>query len=91
MPDSAKHLLEVYEIVKQIAPVLQMFLYDDLTGEDLFYCAPALFTTCLFFCQQFLSLGLESVEDNLEHDHTGMADQADGTIVLTLGEVAFLW
>ena len=45
----------------------------------------------LFFCQQFFSLGLESVEDNSEHDLAGMADQADGTIVLTLLEVAFLW
>ena len=74
MPDSVKRLLEVYEIVKQIAPVLQMFLYDDLTGEDLFYCAPAWSKTCLVFCQQFVSLGLESVEDNSEHDLVWMAD-----------------
>ena len=26
-----------------------------------------------------------------EHDLAGMADQADGTIVLTMLEVAFLW
>ena len=38
-----------------------MFLYDDSTIENLFYCAPAWSKTCLFFCQQFLSLGLESV------------------------------
>ena len=43
------------------------------------------------FCQQFLSLGLESVEDDSEHDLAGMANKADGTIVLTLLEVAFLW
>ena len=51
------------------------------------------------FCQQFPSLGLESVEDNSEHDLVGMADEADGTIVLTadgtigltLLEVSFLW
>ena len=46
--------------------------------------------TCWFFCQQFFSLGLESVEDKSEHDLAGMADRADGTIVLTLPEVAFL-
>ena len=50
-------------------------------------CAPAWSKTCLFFCQQFLSLGLESVEEKSEHDRAGMAD---GTIVLTLLEVAFL-
>ena len=66
-----------------------MFLYDDLTIKDLFYCAPAWSKTCLFFRQQ--SLGLESVKHNLEHDLAGMADQADGTIVLTLLEIAFLW
>ena len=66
-----------------------MLLYDDSTIEDLFYCAPAWPKTCLFFCQQFLSL--ESVVDDLEHNLAGMAGQADGTIVLTLLEVAFLW
>ena len=68
-----------------------MLLYDDLTIEDLFYYAPAWSKTCLFFCQQFLSLGLELVEDNLEHDLAGMADKADGRLELTLLEVAFLW
>ena len=91
MPDSVKRLLEVYEVVEQIALVLQLLLYDDLTIEDLFYCTPAWSKICLFFCQQFLSPVLESVEDNSEHDPAGMADLADGTIVLALLEVAFLW
>ena len=59
-----------------------------MTIEDLFYCAPAWSKTCLVFCQQFLSLGLESVEDKLEHDLAGMIDS---TLVLTLLEMAFLW
>ena len=62
-----------------------------MTFEDLFYCAPVWSKTCLFFCQQFLSLGLESVEDNSGHDLAGMAEKPDGTIVMTLLEVAFLW
>ena len=48
--------------MKQIVLVLWVFLYVDATIEDLFYCAPAWSKTYLFFCQQFLSLGLESVE-----------------------------
>ena len=64
-----------------------MLLYDDSTIEVPIYCAPAWYQACLFYYQQFLRLGLESVE----HDLAGMADQADGTIVLTLLEVAFLW
>ena len=35
--------------------------------------------------------GLESVRFNSEHDHAGMADKADGTVVLALPEVTFLW
>ena len=72
MPDSVICLFEVYEIVEQL--VLKVLLCDDSTIEDLFYCAPAWSKTCLVFCQQFLSLGLESVEDNSEHDLAGMAD-----------------
>ena len=45
----------------------------------------------LFFCQQFLSLGLESTEDNSKQDLAGVADQADNTMVLTLPKLAFLW
>ena len=58
-----------------------MPLYDDSNIEDLFYCASGWSKTCLFFYQQFLSLGLESVENDSEHDLTGMAD---GAVVLTL-------
>ena len=68
-----------------------MLLHDDSTIEDLFYYAPAWSKTCLFFCQQFLSLGLESAEDNPEHEFDGMPNYADGTIVLILLQVAFLW
>ena len=64
-------------------------LYDDSTIDELFYCAPARSETCLFFCQQFL--GLESAENNSEHDLAGMADQADGKMMLTSFEVAFSW
>ena len=69
-----KRLLEVCEVVEQIALVLKVRLYDDSAIEDLFYHAPAWSKTCLFFCQQFLSLGLESAEDNPEHEFAGMPD-----------------
>ena len=73
MPDSVQRLLEVYEVVEQIALVFQVFLYNS-TIEDPFYCAPAWSKTCLFFSQQFLSLGFEWVEDNSDHGLAGMAD-----------------
>ena len=58
--------------------------------EDLFYSATAWSKTCLFFCQMFLSLGLESGEDDSGHGLARMADWADDKIVLTLLEVALL-
>ena len=73
MLDSVKRLLKVYEVLEQIVLVLQMLLYDDSTIEELLYCALARSKTCSFFCQQFLSLGFESVEDNSKHDLAGMA------------------
>ena len=41
MPDSVQRLLEVYDVVEQIALVLEVLLCDDSTVVDLFYCAPA--------------------------------------------------
>ena len=41
MPGSVKHLLEVYEVVEQIALVLKVFLCNNSAVEDLFYSAPA--------------------------------------------------
>ena len=54
-----------------------MLLYDDLPIEGLFYSVLARSKNCLFFCQQFLSLGLVSVEDNLKHDLAGTDDFCD--------------
>ena len=64
MPDSGKRFLEVYEVVEEIALVLQALLYDDSTIDDLFQGTQAWSKVCLFFCHQILSLGLEPVEDN---------------------------
>ena len=64
MPDSVLHLFEVYEVVEQITLLLQVLLCDDSTIKDLFCCVRAWSKACLFSCQQFLSLGLESAEDN---------------------------
>ena len=41
MPDSVKDLLEVHEVVEQMALVLWVLPCEDSTVEDLFYCALA--------------------------------------------------
>ena len=64
MSDTVTRFFEVYELVGQITMVLYVLLYDDSTTEDVFHYTPAWCKTSSFFCQQFLSLGLESVGDN---------------------------
>ena len=59
------------------AGVVGLYLYDCSTTENMFYCALAWSKTRLF-----LSLAFESVEDNLEYAHAGMADQVDGCLSL---------
>ena len=59
--------------MKQAALVLEVFLYDNSTVGDLFYCASARSKICIFYCQQFLILDLESVEDISEHGLAGVS------------------
>ena len=68
MQGSVKRLLEVYEVVEQIAVLLWILLYDDSTIEYMFYRSSAWSKTCLLLCHQFLSLGFETVENNSEDD-----------------------
>ena len=72
------------------AGVGEVLLRDDSTTDDLFHYTPACSKPFLFFCKQFHSLGLQSVENNSKHDFAGTAESADGTMVLTLLEVVFL-
>ena len=58
-----------------------------MVSQLLEICSTVLRPGHLFFCQQFLSLGLELAEDNSEYDLTGMAD---GTIIVTLFQVVLL-
>ena len=62
------------ESVSSSSTLQTLMSYNDSTVEDLFFCAVVWSKTCSFFCQEFLSLGLELVEDNSEHDLAGMAD-----------------
>ncbi|WP_419581886.1 hypothetical protein [Thiolapillus sp.] len=60
--------------MKQIALVLLLLLYNESIIEDPFYCGPVWSKTCLFFCQQFLSLDPESSEDTSVRNLAGIAD-----------------
>ena len=83
-------LLEVYEDMVEILLVLQVFLAEDPEIEYLFCCAPSGSETGLLFCNDLFCLWLESVYDDLQHNLTGMADKADGSVILAQLHVAFL-
>ena len=82
MPYPVKGLLEVYEDMVEILLMLQVFLAEDPEIEYLFCGAPSGSETCLLFCNDLFCLWLESVQDDLQQDLTGMADKADGSVKL---------
>ena len=90
MPFPVKGLLEVYEDMVEILLMLQVFLAEDSEIEYLFCGAPSGSETCLLSCNNIFCLWLESVEANLQHDLTRMADKAEGSVVLALLQVAFI-
>ena len=68
-----------------------MFLYQDSAVENLLHSASPGSKSCLLFGYDFLSLGLQAVEDDAKQDFTGVADETDGSMVLTLPQVTLLW
>ena len=61
--------------------MLQVFLAEDPEIEYLFCGARSGSETCLLSCNDLFCLWLKPVKDDLQHDHTRMADKADGSVV----------
>ena len=64
MPNSVERFLEVHEDVVKVLLVLQVFLTEYSMIENLLSCAPPCSVTCLFFCDDLLSLWLVYSEDS---------------------------
>ena len=47
--------------------------------------------SCLFFSDDVLCSGLQSVQYDLQHDFAWVTDEANHLVVLALLQVAFLW
>ena len=62
MPYSVERLLEVHEDMIKALLVLQAFLTEYSKIENLLSCAPSCSETCLFFCDDLLSLWLQSIQ-----------------------------
>ena len=74
----------------EVLLVLEIYLTEDLSVEDLLCGAPSCSKACLFFSDDLLYLWLQSVQYNLQHDFAWVTDEADRSVVLALLQVAFL-
>ena len=61
-------LLKVYEDMVEVLLVLKIFLTEDSWVEDLLCGAHSCSEACLFFSNYLLSLWLQSVRYDLQHD-----------------------
>ena len=90
MPNPVEVLLEVYDYVVEILPVVEIFVIEDLYVEDLFCGALSCSEACLFFSSDLLRLWLQSVQYDLQHDFAWVTDKADRSVILALLQAAFL-
>ena len=91
MPHPVKGLLEVNKVVEQVSLVLDVFLKQYSAMKNMFHHASSWSESGLLFCELFFCLLLESVQDDTQHDLTGVANEAYCSVILALTEVSFLW
>ena len=89
MQNPVEGLLEVYEDLVEVLPVLGLFLTEDPWVEDLLRGAPSRSEACLFFSNDLFSLRLQSVQYDLQHYFAWVANNVDRLVVLALLQVAF--
>ena len=82
IPNSVERLLAVHEDMVKALLMFQVFFTEYSKIENLLSCAPFCSETRLFFFDDLLSLWLQSVQEDSQHDLTWMTYQADGTVVL---------
>ena len=63
--------------------MLEVLLAQYPKVEDLLCCAASLSEACLFLSDDLFRLRLQSVQQDFQHNFARVADEADGTIVLT--------
>ena len=78
-----KCLLEVNKDMVEIFLVLQVRFAEGSKVEHLLCSTVSCSKAGLFFSDDVLCLWLESVKDDLQHDFTWGADEADYPVVLT--------
>ena len=82
MPYPVKCFFEIYEDIVQILLMLKVLFTQNSEVEDLFCGATPGSEPSLFFRNNLLSLGLEPVQDDPQHDFTWMTVEAYGSVIL---------
>ena len=70
--------------------MLEIFLTEDSSVEDLLCGAPSSSEALLFFSDDLLCLRLQPVQYDPQHDFAWVASEANRSVVLALLQVAFL-
>ena len=68
--------LEVYEDMVEVLLVVEIFLTEDSSVENLLSRAPSCSEACLFFSDDILRSWLQSVQYDLQHDFAWVTDEA---------------
>ena len=66
----------------QILLILKVLLAKESEVEDLFCGAPPGCEPSLVFRNNLFSLGFDPVQGDLQHDFTGMTDEANSSVIL---------
>ena len=66
----------------QILLMVKIIFTQDSKVEDLFCGASTDSEPSLFFSNNLFSLEFEPVQDDSQHDFTGMTDEANGSVIL---------
>ena len=90
MPNPVEGLLEVYEDMVEVLLMLEIFLTENASVDDLLCGTPSCSEACLFFSDDLLRFWFQSVQYDLQHDFAGLTDEAYCSVVLALLQVAFL-
>ena len=70
--------------------MLEIFLTKNSQVENLLCGDPSCSEACLFFSDDLLSLWLQSIQYDLQHDFAWVANEAEYSVVLELLQVTFL-
>ena len=89
MSNRVEGLLEVYEDMVAVLLVLDIFLTEDSSVENLLCCVSCS-EACLFLSDDSLRMWFQSVQYDLQHDFARVTDEAYCSAVLALLQVAFL-